>query len=191
MRVNHNDFKPIGKYVLIRLDDRYKSEGNIIIPDAHRKFGWFATVLKRPSLNGIGLKTGDRIIFLMDHTQHSFEDITVAVADSTKIVARLDDETDADGSYEAIIPLKDYILIQPDAVIAEKDGIYLPDKSVEKPYGGKVLKTGDKCEIIVPGQRAYYFTQTAVRCEERGVALHIMNEAEIVCVTENEGDDDG
>ena len=178
MEVDAKSFKPIGKYCLVRRDKPEEESGGIIIPDNVKTFGWNATVLKVGNKVSRELHEGERVLFLKEYTVLPFNDRTLAVTDGEKIIAKIIDDV----IYEEIHPIRSYILIEPEYSTYEKDGIYLPDKSVEHANSGTIVRIGSDCKVAQEFKTAYYISSLAVKCVENDEIYHLIDESELLCI---------
>jgi chaperonin GroES len=78
-------------------------------------------------------------------------------------------------------PLADWVVAeQEDAITKTASGLYLPDKSAEKPKTAKVLKVGAKVKEIKVGDRIVYKSYSTTELKIDGTEYILVKEEDIL-----------
>lgn len=78
-------------------------------------------------------------------------------------------------------PLADWVVAeQEDAVTKTASGLYLPEKSAEKPKVAKVIKVGKAVKEIKPGDRIVYKTYSTTEIKLDGTEYVLVKEEDIL-----------
>lgn len=176
--VNETGFCPVGQYLLMRFDPDAVQEGGIWLPEVGQQLGWCADVLQAGDDCAI-VGYGDRVMFRKPNTVRPFVDRRLAVTTEDALFALLEGKRDE----EDIMPLGRYILMIPEPIQDEIDGVALPDGHRRWPNFGTVMRIGPKCQHGYKiGQKLIYDQYMRMSVYERSTALQLIHEKDVKAI---------
>lgn len=131
--------RPLPGHVLVKnIGDEKKTPGGILIPESHKEKNMMG-IVTATSVSGI--KEGDYILFGRyagkEMRPEKLSDDTYRVVNFDDILAR------TNGTWDAIAPVSNYVLVEPEKAPEKIGKIYMPD-NLEKPEftKAKVVRVG-------------------------------------------------
>lgn len=175
--IEATELRPLHHRALLRRDDPETERGGIVIAPRYRVHSWNATVVRLGNDVTLPVKEGDKVFYLRAKTVLPFPDRTWAITDGDSILAKLVPQRD----FEKIVPFGKYVLIEPDAGSACKQGVMLPQKAVEDAASGTIVRVGERCLDVKPGDRVCYKKASmVVGCVENDKEYRLVSEDDIL-----------
>lgn len=190
-----DNFRPLRGHVLIRRDDIESEKNGIFLPEQwtcsqkdkntseihkwteQRIRGCRATVVKIGK-DVEAVKSGDNILFQKEYTILPFKEREMAITEADYILAKIE----LDGNVERIMPFGSWVMVLMDRCSDNKNGIYLSDKTINENLWARVIRIGDKCRDVKPGNKVYCNINNSVVCVENDTLCRLIQESEIMAV---------
>lgn len=171
MRTSAKGFQPLGHIVLISREPPEDMVGMIALPEIMQFQGLIADVKAVGDEVDGSISEGMKVIMRTMFTYNTFTEPDMFLTTDTTLVAYLEGE-DPD---EDIVPMNDYIMIDPDIAASEIDGVIVEGSTLMAKTTGVVRCCGPLAGGNLNGKRVVYEAAIAIRVEERGHEYHLTN----------------